>query len=43
MFKNIQFKIISIFFLIGIIIIVGLGIFFVNSINDLEYQIEKTI
>ncbi len=39
MFKNIQFKIISIFFLIGIIIIVGLGIFFVNSINDLEYQI----
>ena len=39
MFKNIQFKIISIFFLIGIIITVGLGIFFVNSINDLEYQI----
>ena len=39
MFKNIQFKIILIFFLIGIIIISGLGMFFLSSINDLENQI----
>ena len=39
MFKNIQFKIITIFFLIGILIIVGLGVFFITSIHGLEQQI----
>ena len=39
MFKNIQFKIITIFFLIGIIIIVGLGVFFITSIHGLEQEI----
>ena len=39
MFRNIQFKIITIFFLIGIIIIVGLGVFFITSIHGLEQQI----
>ena len=41
MFKNIQFKIILVFFLIGIIIISGLGIFFLNSINDISTQIQS--
>ncbi len=36
MFKNIQFKIILVFFLVGILIISGLGIFFLNASNDLE-------
>lgn len=40
MFKNIQFKIILVFFLIGIIIISGLGIFFLNSVNDISMQIQ---
>ena len=39
MFRNIQFKIITIFFLIGIIIIVGLGVFFITSIHGLEQEI----
>lgn len=41
MFKNIQFKIILVFFLIGIIIISGLGIFFLNSINNVSIQIQN--
>ncbi len=41
MFKNIQFKIILIFFLIGIIIISGLGVFFLNSINQISVQIDN--
>ena len=39
MFRNIQFKIIIIFFLIGIIIISGLGIVFINSLNFIDTQI----
>ena len=39
MFKNIQFKIILIFFLASIIITSGLGIVFVNSLNSLNSQI----
>jgi len=35
MFKNIQFKIILIFFLVGILIISGVGIFSINIINIL--------
>ena len=41
MFKNIQFKIILIFFLIGIIIISGLGISFLNSIQLLNLKVES--
>ena len=41
MFKNIQFKIILIFFLIGIIIISGLGISFLNSIQLLNFKVEN--
>ncbi len=41
MFKNIQFKIILIFFLIGIIIISGLGISFLNSIQLLNLKVEN--
>ena len=41
MFKNIQFKIILIFFLIGIIIISGLGISFLNSVQLLNFQVEN--
>ena len=33
MFRNVQYKIILLFFLIGIVIIAGLGIFFLNSLN----------
>ena len=40
MFKNLQFKIILIFFLIGIIIISGLGISFLNSIQLLNGKLE---
>ena len=39
MFRNIQFKIILIFFLIGIIIISGLGIVFINSLNFINNQV----
>ena len=41
MFKNIQFKIILIFFLVGIIIISGLGISFLNSIGLLNFKVEN--
>jgi two-component system sensor histidine kinase VicK len=40
MFKNIQFKMILIFFLIGIIIIGGFGIFFIESLNNMSTQIQ---
>ena len=40
MFKNIQFKIMLIFFLIGIIIIGGFGIFFINSLYEISSQIQ---
>ncbi|MCI8411139.1 MAG: cell wall metabolism sensor histidine kinase WalK, partial [Clostridia bacterium] len=39
MFKNIQFKIVLIYFFIGIVIISGLGIFFINSLNSINIQI----
>ncbi len=39
MFKNVQYKIILLFFLIGIVIMAGLGIFFLNSINMIEAKI----
>lgn len=41
MFKNIQFKIILVFFIIGILIISGLGIFFLNATNTLEMRNRK--
>ena len=41
MFKNIQEKIILIFFLIGIIIISGLGVFFINSLNLINTQVQN--
>lgn len=41
MFKNIQFKIILIFFIIGIIIISGLGISFINSLQMLSVKVEE--
>ena len=41
MFKNIQFKIILVFFIIGILIISGLGIFFLNATNTLEQGIQN--
>lgn len=40
MFKNVQFKIILIFFLIGIFIISGLGLVFLNSIDNLNNLIQ---
>ncbi len=40
MFKNIQFKIILIFFFIGIVIIGGLGAFFIMSLNGINTQIQ---
>lgn len=40
MFNNVQFKIMLIFFLIGIMIISGLGMFFINSIHNVNAQIE---
>ena len=36
MFKNIQLRIVIVFFLIGIITIAGLGTVYINSINVLE-------
>ena len=39
MFKNIQFKIVLIYFFIGIVIISGLGISFINSLNSINIQI----
>ena len=41
MFKNIQFKIILAFFIIGIIIISGLGISFINSLQMLSNKVEE--
>ena len=41
MFKNMQFKIILIFFIIGIIVISGLGITYLNSVNKIQTQIEN--
>ena len=41
MLKTIQFKIILIIFLIGIILISGIGIAYINSINILNTQIES--
>ena len=40
MFKSVQFRIILIYFVIGILIISGLGIFFLQSINTLRDQIQ---
>ena len=41
MFKNVQFnKIILVLFIIGIIIISGLGVFFLNSLHDLNEQLQ---
>ena len=42
MLKNIQFnKIILVLFLIGMIVISGLGIFFLDSLNTLNEQIQQ--
>ena len=41
MIKSIQFKIIVVFFLIGIIIITGLGVVYINSINNLEINLSN--
>ena len=43
MFKNIQLRIVIVFFLIGIITIAGLGTVYINSINVLENNINKEI
>ncbi len=43
MLKNVQFKIILVFFLVGILIISGLGIFFLNSLNILSTQVGQTV
>ncbi len=41
MFKNVQFnKIILVLFIIGIIIISGLGVFFLNSLHNLNEQMQ---
>ena len=40
MFKNIQFKIILVFFIIGIAIIGGFGLFFINSLDTINNQIQ---
>ena len=39
MFRSIQFKIIVVFFLIGIIVITGLGLVYIQSINHLEMNL----
>ena len=41
MIKSIQFKIIVVFFLIGIIVITGLGVVYIQSINDLEMNLTN--
>ena len=41
MAKNIQFKIVLIFFIIGITIISGLGIFYINFLNTIQAQIGE--
>ncbi len=40
MFKNIQLRIILIFFVIGIILIGGLGTYFIMSLNGLNSEIQ---
>ena len=40
MIRSIQFKIIIVFFLIGIIVITGLGVAYINSINSLEANLK---
>lgn len=39
MIKNIQFKIILIFFLVGIVIIGGLSIFYIHSLDNLQVEV----
>lgn len=41
MIRSIQFKIIVVFFLIGIIVITGLGLVYIQSINDLEINLSN--
>ena len=41
MFRSIQFKIIVVFFLIGIIVITGLGLVYIQSINNLEMNLSN--
>ena len=41
MFKNIQFKFILIFLLIGILVIGGFGAFFITSLNEISSQIQS--
>ena len=41
MIRSIQFKIIVVFFLIGIIVITGLGIVYIHSINNLEINLNN--
>lgn len=41
MLKRMRFKIIFVFFVVNIIIVSGLGILFLNSLNDLNAQIEN--
>ena len=41
MFRSIQFKIIVVFFLIGIIVITGLGLVYIQSINNLEINLTN--
>ena len=41
MFKNIQFKFILIFLLIGILVIGGFGAFFITSLNEISTQIQS--
>ena len=41
MFRSIQFKIIVVFFLIGIIVITGLGLVYIQSINNLEINLSN--
>ena len=43
MLKNTQFKIVLIFFLVGIVIISGIGVFFFNSLNMINTQIGQDI
>ena len=43
MFKNMQFKIILIFFLVGIILIGTLGTIYISSLNLINEQIQSDI
>ena len=42
MVKNMQFKIILIFFIVGIILIGSLGAFYIYSLNGLNEQISNS-